>query len=761
MKLEQEVRLRELELQAQREGNRPRSPTPDIDGASTHSSSAQAMNFPMPVFDPKAENIEQYLDRFGKLASLYNLERNMYTLKLAQGLRGEAYEIYQRMPTGTETDYDALCQALLKRFELNAATYRQKFRNERKMTGENYPQFASRLQGYLTRWREMSGYSSSFEDLQEMILTEQLRETLPRPMQTFLTENGADRLSEMLMYAERYEMAHKEVGIGGKPKAQGQGKNNGNGHKTHPNESPKKNSSQAQPQNPSKVQGTQHRQPFNGPKKPYCHICKNNNHWTKECKSKQSGNLQVSALLSTVVPSTQEQLYNGSNRPPVVERVWANGYSLNCLYDSGLSYGCVVRPEFVKPDQYTGRFIELQCATLDAKPLNLPIAKIKVRSKYVSGVIEAAVLEHCTFDLILGATYVFLAEPKKPSEHLAAVTTRAQHKSALEDSPHVNPLPEEIKVAQSSDPTLKACFKKLTASHNPPLKKEFFMKGKLLYRWASDKYTEHSQLVVPKTYRQQILQMGHTIAYSAHMGIHATTQRIACHYFWPGMSADIMRYVKSCPECQKVAPKGRNAPVGLGETPVTSTPFERVAVDLVGPLPLTKKKNAYILTLVDCCSGYPEAVALRRIDSKTVAEALMSIFTRVGFPSQILTDNGSQFKGKLMEEVFQIIKSQHICTSPYRPQANGQNERFNGTLVSLLRRLTQEKPERWDEYLSAALFAYREVPNASTGFPPATLVFGRPISGPLAILRKTWTDEGADDSLKKPYHSMCRNSRNG
>ena len=180
--------------------------------------------------------------------------------------------------------------------------------------------------------------------------------------------------------------------------------------------------------------------------------------------------------------------------------------------------------------------------------------------------------------------------------------------------------------------------------------------------------------------------------------------------------------------------------------PITGTPFERVAADIVGPLPMTKKRNRFILTLVDTCTMWGEAIPLTRIDTKTVADAFVGIFTRLGFPRQILTDNGSQFCGKLMEEVYKLLHAQHVRATVYHPQANGQVERFNGTLTSMLKKLVKDKPETWDTYVAPALYAYREVPQASTGYAPAMLLFGRPIAGPLDALKQAWTNEQLDES---------------
>ncbi|RUS84546.1 hypothetical protein EGW08_007715 [Elysia chlorotica] len=82
----------------------------------------------------------------------------------------------------------------------------------------------------------------------------------------------------------------------------------------------------------------------------------------------------------------------------------------------------------------------------------------------------------------------------------------------------------------------------------------------------------------------------------------------------------------------------------LQSIPVVDVPFKRVAVDLVGPIdPTSEDGHRYILTLVDYATRYPEAVPLKRIDAETVAEALVNIYSRLGVPKEILTDQGTQF----------------------------------------------------------------------------------------------------------------------
>ena len=113
------------------------------------------------------------------------------------------------------------------------------------------------------------------------------------------------------------------------------------------------------------------------------------------------------------------------------------------------------------------------------------------------------------------------------------------------------------------------------------------------------------------------------------------------------------------------------------------------------------------MTIVDFATKYPEAVALPRIETERVAETLLDVFSRVGFPTEILSDKGSQLTSDLMKEVCRLISLKQLFTTPYNPKCNGLCERMNGVLKSMLKKMCQEKPKDWDRYLSAVLFAYR------------------------------------------------------
>ncbi len=148
---------------------------------------------------------------------------------------------------------------------------------------------------------------------------------------------------------------------------------------------------------------------------------------------------------------------------------------------------------------------------------------------------------------------------------------------------------------------------------------------------------------------------------------------------------------------------------------------------------------------------YPEAVALRNISAKSVANALFSLVSRVGIPKEILTDQGTAFMSRTLRELYELLGIKSIRTSVYHPQTDGLVERFNRTLKTMIRKFVHEDAKNWDRWLEPLLFAVREVPQASTGFSPFELLFGRQPRGVLDVLRETWEDGPSDSRNEIQY----------
>ena len=261
-----------------------------------------------------------------------------------------------------------------------------------------------------------------------------------------------------------------------------------------------------------------------------------------------------------------------------------------------------------------------------------------------------------------------------------------------------------------------------------------------------------NQLVVPKELRRQVMSVNHESAFSGHLGAKKTEVRILPNFFWPGLRQDVIRFCRSCDVCQRTVKRGSVRKVPLGSMPLIDTPFKRVAVDIVGPIaPPSEAGHRYILTLVDYATRYPEAVPLKKITTEAVAEALLDIYSRVGIPEEVLTDQGTQFMSECMQEVSRLLSIKGLTSTPYHPICNGLVERWNGTLKSMIKRLCQDQPKQWHRLINPVLFAYREVPQESTGFSPFQLLYGRSVRGPGTILKELWTKEVNIPEVKSSY----------
>ena len=109
-------------------------------------------------------------------------------------------------------------------------------------------------------------------------------------------------------------------------------------------------------------------------------------------------------------------------------------------------------------------------------------------------------------------------------------------------------------------------------------------------------------------------------------------------------------------------------------------------MDIVGPIaPPSEAGHRYILTLVDYATRYPEVVSLKKVTTEPVAEALLGIYSRVGIPEEVWTDQGTRFMSKCMQEVSKLPNIRGLTSTPYHPICNRLDERQNETLKSMLK----------------------------------------------------------------------------
>ena len=309
-------------------------------------------------------------------------------------------------------------------------------------------------------------------------------------------------------------------------------------------------------------------------------------------------------------------------------------------------------------------------------------------------------------------------------------------------------------LCQKDDPTLQGIFKNV--EEGGQLKKqgdaEYLIEGGVLMRkWMNrkgERNDEVRQIVVPEKQRDMVMRLAHESEMSGHVGINKTKERIMREFYWPKINEDVKKYCMTCELCQQVG-KPRHEPSKVPLRPIgveKFQPFDKIVVDFVGPLPITKSRHRHLLTVMCQRTRYPEVYPIRAANFKNAWAALTKFFCTYGYPKEMQTDRGTAFTSQKFGRKCKEYNIKLSHSSGYHPQSQGCLERFHQTLKTMMRTYCIQYESEWDESVPNLLFAIRDSINDSLGYTPFELVYGHQVRNPVQMLRENWLSNEKSES---------------
>ena len=223
----------------------------------------------------------------------------------------------------------------------------------------------------------------------------------------------------------------------------------------------------------------------------------------------------------------------------------------------------------------------------------------------------------------------------------------------------------------------------------------------------------------------KILRENHDIPIAGHLGSTRMLKRIQEKFYWKNMRSDVDNYVKKCPQCQtnKALRQTNRAPMQITST--STQPFERIALDIVGPLPEAgAAKLRFILTIQDDLTKFSIAYPISNSTAEETCECLVHFISVFGIPKSILTDQGTNFAAELFKQTCSFLKIKQLWSTPYHPQTQGALERSHSTLKEYLKSYVNENQTNWPRYVYTAMLAYNTSTHCTTNFTPYELLYG-------------------------------------
>jgi hypothetical protein len=254
-------------------------------------------------------------------------------------------------------------------------------------------------------------------------------------------------------------------------------------------------------------------------------------------------------------------------------------------------------------------------------------------------------------------------------------------------------------------------------------------------------YQGKDKLVVPNagSLRNDLLFEAHDAPYSGHLGADKTYHTLHRQYWWPGMKADVQKYVTECESCQRnksknMAPGGLLQPLDIPEAP-----WRTITMDLITDLPTTPSGYDSIVVLVDKLTKMTHfAPCTKTIGAAAFAQLYAQHVVRLhGFQKDIVADRDPRWNNGFWREVCKLFGTKLCLTTAFHPVSDGQTERMNRTLEEMLRHYVSPDHADWDSHLPQLEFAFNKSLHASSKHTPFFLNTGQHPLTPLGDIAET------------------------
>jgi hypothetical protein len=237
------------------------------------------------------------------------------------------------------------------------------------------------------------------------------------------------------------------------------------------------------------------------------------------------------------------------------------------------------------------------------------------------------------------------------------------------------------------------------------------------------------KLLIPKSLQEHVIRLAHDTYTGGHYGFKRTLKSIFRLYTFPRATKLVSRFCSRCVLCKKV--KAQNSQK-LGKVLVAplSGPFTNIYLDLKGPLPISKRRNQYLLVVICPFSNWVEAYPMRTATTQNIVTKLCEeFFPRFGMPYTCTTDNAQNLISNALQMVYHKFGIKPVHISVYRPQSN-KAEIAVKAISEQIRKYVGENHNEWDTNIGPLLLGLNAAPCLVTGYSPAFLTQGRELRLP-------------------------------